>query len=354
MRFFILLITSIAIAFASPANAEKSFKVTPIHNIKDYVHVPSDSVKKLEIHSGKDFVPHNKGRDHMCSISDTITTYYDRGSAFGVYPITVNNIQYPLTGWNPIYFGVGSYFEIDGEAEIEGVLIAYMLKTMRGEYYDQFFSIIYPTENGLPSGEAIAIKEFSIQDIDTNKTTPVFTPIMFDKPANVNENFCSVLTTFDGSNEFDATAIFSNSAGDGNGDKSVVVMVSTNQGLVSMTLADLLAHSGVSDPDIDILVLPIVSYVTSGINDSDNTIARAYPNPAKDHLHIDVSFQTACKFEIDIIDFKGNIVSTKQGYMSSPGVNGFNFDVSDLPPGSYYYALRTSGTKYARKFIISR
>jgi hypothetical protein len=353
MRTFILFSILFGFISMTQLNAEKSFDVTPIHKVSNYIYPLSDSIGKIEFHTGKEFVRHNKGEDQMQGLKDTITTYYDRGSGFGVYPITVNNYQYPLTGWNPIFFGIGSHFSIPGQAEVEGVLVAYMLKTLRGSNYDQFFSLIYPCEQGLPSGQALAMKEFKIQDIDTNKFTPVFTPIMFDEPANVNGDFCSVLTTFDGTNEYDATAIFSNSVGDGNNENSVVVMVYTMEGLVSMTLADILYEAGVSDPNFDILILPIINTETSGIESGSSTYATVYPNPAKDFLQLDVNFTEPSEYEVDIINSNGEIVISKTGFANAYDHKGLSFDVSNLPSGNYFYAVRSSGSKYAGKFIIS-
>jgi len=354
MKALFLFSVLFGIISITQLNAEKSFNVTPIHKVSNYIHPKPDSVEKIEFHTGKEFVRHNKGENQMQGIKDTITTYYDRGSGFGVYPITVNNFQYPLTGWNPIFFGVGSHFTIQGEAEVEGVLVAYMLKTLRGTNYDRFFSLIYPCEQGLPSGQALATKEFTIQDIDTNKYAPVFTPIMFDEPASVNGEFCSMLTTFDGTYEYDATAIFTNIVGDGNQENSIVVLIYTTEGLVSMTLADILIQAGLTDPDIDLLVLPIISTKTSGIESDNSSYANAYPNPAKDILHLDISFTAPSEYEVDIINSNGEIVSSRTGFANAFEQKGLSFDVSNMPSGNYFYAVRSSASKYAGKFVISR
>lgn len=337
------------------AASEIPESVVPFDNSPQQREMIKERVIGIELNTNVEFI---KPRDQILNSKDTITTYYERGTGFGVYPITINNNQFPLTGWNPLYSGIGARFDIDEAMSVEGVLVAYLLKTFRGTNYDPILAIVYNAQFGLPGGQAITIQDFTIQDIDTSSAEMVFTPIMFDSSAYVSNDFFCVVTTFDGTNEYDATAIYSNSVGDGNEESTIAVLMTDNTGVVSLTLDDLLDQAGVQGPDIDLMMMPIVSTQSSArdypVTIGNITIIESYPNPADKKFNLKIRMEKPEVPEIFIIDSMGRIVKKHKPEAISAGEHIFDFDISDLPSGNYFYALISGKIKFAGKLLISR
>jgi hypothetical protein len=295
--------------------------------------------------------------DNLQSQIDTLDKFRERGTSFGVYPISINGNDYPLTGWNPIYHLVGARIDyLTPGVKLKGILVSYLLKTFRGTNYDDLYSCIYKTENGIPTGDVLGMKRFTINNIDTSRTELLFTPIMFDNPLSINSSFACMLTTSNGTNEFDATAIYSNVVGNGNHEQTVVVIIVTSQGAVSMTLGDMLAQLGVGDPDIDIIMIPIVEGNSAGTDDELKidgfTLHNIFPNPSDGRSVISFTGDKPVNVDINLISTNGLRVKNLVNRLFDEGLHSVELDFTDVAAGAYFYTINAGGKYFGGKINI--
>jgi hypothetical protein len=103
--------------------------------------------------------------------------------------------------------------------------------------------------------------------------------------------------------------------------------------------------------------LAIKDAVYAGIEDEfDNTtfnVRANHPNPANDLTYINFSTPTAGDVTISLFDAVGrNIRNAKVG--SSPGVNTYQINTSDLRSGVYMYSVTYGGKTISKKMIVNR
>lgn len=77
-----------------------------------------------------------------------------------------------------------------------------------------------------------------------------------------------------------------------------------------------------------------------------------YPNPASDWLSIDVVSGLTGRIDVSVLDAAGRVVLRTTASASSAG--RFELDVSDLAPGSYLVAMKSSGSRTVRPVTIVR
>jgi len=82
---------------------------------------------------------------------------------------------------------------------------------------------------------------------------------------------------------------------------------------------------------------------------SDALRISLYPNPAKDLINIQDSFEIGTPKIVEVIDLSGNIILTKTPESQDHG--GFSIDVSQLSSGIYSLRLKTSDNSITQKFI---
>lgn len=78
---------------------------------------------------------------------------------------------------------------------------------------------------------------------------------------------------------------------------------------------------------------------------------RLFPNPAQDQLNIDFDLPEASKAEIEIINTLGQRVQQSSAYNLMSGNNRFNFDISNLQAGIYFFRIHTKEGQKTAKFI---
>ena len=78
---------------------------------------------------------------------------------------------------------------------------------------------------------------------------------------------------------------------------------------------------------------------------------RLFPNPTQDQLNIDFDLPEASKAEIEIINTLGQRVQQSSAYNLMSGKNRFNFDISNLQAGIYFFRIHTKEGQKTAKFI---
>jgi hypothetical protein len=101
-----------------------------------------------------------------------------------------------------------------------------------------------------------------------------------------------------------------------------------------------------------------VNDVNVGISKQQATSQKtiAYPNPAKDQLHVAFHIQQPESFTIHIYDMTGKIVYTTQKETTFAGRHLFVMQLNDLGPGIYTYQISALSQSVIEqgKFIIQK
>jgi hypothetical protein len=84
----------------------------------------------------------------------------------------------------------------------------------------------------------------------------------------------------------------------------------------------------------------------------NNTIARVYPNPAKDKLIIELQGQQNGDAQLSIYDILGNEVVVVSNVSIQKGLNQIPVDLNDLKPGVYFFNLVQGEMKSSQRFIV--
>ncbi|MFN8393923.1 MAG: PKD domain-containing protein [Bacteroidia bacterium] len=84
-----------------------------------------------------------------------------------------------------------------------------------------------------------------------------------------------------------------------------------------------------------------------------NAAVSLYPNPAHDHLQIDVTLEDAAPVSLQLMDLSGRAVQTENpGYLGS-GKHGIRIDTRDLPAGLYLARVQAGGSISTHKVLIA-
>lgn len=87
---------------------------------------------------------------------------------------------------------------------------------------------------------------------------------------------------------------------------------------------------------------------TSGVQEETKVSARAYPNPAKDNLHIQLSYFPLAAHRIELHDANGKLVDKKEFQME-----GYDLTMGWYAPGNYFLTIYDqSNTAILRQQIV--
>lgn len=85
--------------------------------------------------------------------------------------------------------------------------------------------------------------------------------------------------------------------------------------------------------------------------DADELV-RVFPNPATDHLTIELQNTSPDATEVVILDATGKVVKTIVSGPLSPGKNSFETPITDLNSGNYFLKIEQNGKVATQPFII--
>ncbi|MGE5479268.1 MAG: T9SS type A sorting domain-containing protein [Chloroflexota bacterium] len=94
--------------------------------------------------------------------------------------------------------------------------------------------------------------------------------------------------------------------------------------------------------------MPVKSYYTK--NDSEFLIN--YPNPFSERTTIVYNLSQAGPMSLSIYDLQGNKIETLKEEFQYEGLHEADFENASLPPGCYYYQLRSGGQVLTRKMVV--
>ncbi|MEZ4937509.1 MAG: T9SS type A sorting domain-containing protein, partial [Crocinitomicaceae bacterium] len=155
---------------------------------------------------------------------------------------------------------------------------------------------------------------------------------------------------------------------DGTGNGDTVIVLTTRPAAApyngTTDFADASTHAGLNNTSIGFVgypslqasllmanfIYPVVTYpANASVNENDEYVVRAYPNPASDNFRIELPDMTART--ISVISMTGQVLKTIN-------VNNLNVtvNVSDLESGVYFYQLKGDNgmTLATKKIIVKR
>jgi len=92
---------------------------------------------------------------------------------------------------------------------------------------------------------------------------------------------------------------------------------------------------------------------TSSADNTDFILGQSIPNPAKDKVTIPFSVESGATVAFQMISPMGKLIINKD-IRAIPGINKFEFDVSNIANGVYFYSIEYKGQKKTGKLLISK
>lgn len=84
-----------------------------------------------------------------------------------------------------------------------------------------------------------------------------------------------------------------------------------------------------------------------------NANVSLYPNPAHDHLNVDVTLEVAAPVSLELLDLSGRTVSTVYAGALSAGKHGLRVETRDLPAGLYMARVQSGASVSTHKVLIA-
>lgn len=111
------------------------------------------------------------------------------------------------------------------------------------------------------------------------------------------------------------------------------------KGLYTVVVTDIDGCSGTESFDVQGNI---------GVNTLTSESLNVYPNPANDQLT--VAFGVAGNFNVELVNLKGELVSSRQ--INTSAGNTVNFDVAELPAGVYAITVFNESEKITKEIVI--
>ena len=83
-----------------------------------------------------------------------------------------------------------------------------------------------------------------------------------------------------------------------------------------------------------------------------NTAMKLYPNPAKEHLNVEL--KTSERVRIRVVDLVGNQILDQWIEKNNTGRQSVRLDVSDLSPGMFFISIETASDVRSQSFVVTR
>lgn len=91
--------------------------------------------------------------------------------------------------------------------------------------------------------------------------------------------------------------------------------------------------------------------INTGINDFSNVEVALYPNPANNHVNVEIDAEEAQNFNASVVDMMGKTVYTSQ-FGHDGGNAVFQIPVNNLSKGVYFLHLNSANGSHVQKFIV--
>ena len=109
------------------------------------------------------------------------------------------------------------------------------------------------------------------------------------------------------------------------------------------------------DPlNVDLNAQSIQSSVKETVSSDGFVLEQTYPNPTQGNANFNYATPTETDVRITLVDLTGKLVRTLITGRVSQGQHLVNFDVSNLPSGTYVYVLESGGTRLVKQLILTR
>ncbi|KXK23033.1 MAG: twin-arginine translocation pathway signal [Bacteroidetes bacterium OLB12] len=104
--------------------------------------------------------------------------------------------------------------------------------------------------------------------------------------------------------------------------------------------------------------LPLAQQVISGVNDnfisSRFNLENCYPNPAREHTTIRFTINATQMVSLSLKDLQGRTIKSVLAEEKPEGTHEVVINVTSLPPGTYFYQLKTGFLQETKKLIVIR
>lgn len=107
----------------------------------------------------------------------------------------------------------------------------------------------------------------------------------------------------------------------------------------------------VVDHENEILDSTAILNIPTVVSNGQNTV-RCYPNPAVDHITMEIAVANAGRATLAIYDLSGKMVLNQVLGTFTEGLNTRNINVSGLTPGMYLVNIQVGGDKATSKIIV--
>jgi len=94
--------------------------------------------------------------------------------------------------------------------------------------------------------------------------------------------------------------------------------------------------------------------ITQNNSDSGSRLIRSYPNPCIKSINLEFELKKAGNVKIEIVNVFGQHLGFIVNKHYSPGRHIEQYDVSDLPEGTYIYNFRSGEITTTGKFVVIR
>jgi len=100
-----------------------------------------------------------------------------------------------------------------------------------------------------------------------------------------------------------------------------------------------------------IVILGLQTNVEEPIK-NDEPLVKIFPNPASDKLNLEMNFNKAGIFDVQILNMNGQLVNRIDEKYFYKGKHGYIVDIANLKAGNYLVEIKGESKSYSHKFVV--
>lgn len=291
---------------------------------------------------------------------DTLFDFLERTSqpAFYTAPDPTFNTTLPVFGTNSRFFYVGAKYSFTGSANVVGLIVSAAAVVVNGASDSLFITFMEADGTNLtPVGSPVFVRT---NQLVFNQSDPLQGSTILNLPATpITKDFVAFFQTLSIGNTPDVVGLWSNTHGDGKGEKRALFMTFNQQGQPVVGDIGSVFNVGGQPIDADPYIFPILEFeegagVTSYPTLSGLTLKGAYPSTATNQTAVRFELDKPSAVNIDLLDLNGRIVKSYAAQQFGTGSHEMSLDLTGVPSGSYLYKVTTDRTQVASKLTIVR
>ncbi|MEI6455300.1 MAG: BACON domain-containing carbohydrate-binding protein [bacterium] len=212
------------------------------------------------------------------------------------------------------------------------------------------FDAIYGENTAITSRVVtLTVTAPGLNPITVTVTQAGIAPTLTVQPANQDVSYAAGSAYFTVTSNTNWTAISDASwctvTLSGSGNDTIFATYSSNPDNTQRVANIIVTVSGLNP-----LVVTLTQAEMVSLNELSIGGIRIYPNPAKGSFKVTEESDSDEILEIVIMDYTGRVISSNNGQ----GLKEYEFDLSYAPQGVYMVKIKTTGSYFTRKLVISR